>query len=142
MTQPSWQEPGESVEVPGRPESGIWTVAIEYVNGPRKLKISASGSWGITSERIYGPDGDGFASGTDQCLVVTAPRGSLIAKIGGGTADLAGTVYPIGRLAVIDLPDAAGGSPIRGMLFLTMNDDPSRFRDHFGQLTVQIWEGF
>ena len=141
MTQPSWREALASLEVPARPAGGIWSLAIDYVTGPRKLKIAAQGEWGVTADRLCGPDGDGFASeGLDKCLVTTAPRGSLIAKIGGGTADRSGTLYPVGRLSVIELADPSGANPVRGTLFLTMNDDPARFREHTGTITVQIWE--
>ncbi len=141
VTQPSWREAVALVEVPARPEGGLWSVAVEYVTGPHKFKISAEGEWGATHERLFGPDGDGFTSeGVDRCLVTTAPRGSLIAKIGGGTADRSGTLYPVGRLSVIELPDPGGSNPVHGTLFLTMNDDPTRFREHAGSVKVRIWE--
>jgi len=144
MTQPNWRPVASALKIPALPEGGIWSVAVEYVTGPRKLKIAARGRWSVYAGQDCGPDGDGFAEPVDKCLATNAPRGSLIAKIGGGTAERSGAILPVGRLTVIELPDpsAAGVTPVRGPLFLTMNDDPSKFADHSGEIEIDIWEAY
>ncbi len=82
-----------------------------------------------------------LAAGTP--LVPSAPRGALIARIGGSTADqIADTALPpvrvlfsIGRKCVFTVPDKLTGS-----LFLGVNDDPSRMADVSGMLMVDIYE--
>jgi hypothetical protein len=143
VNQPNWRSVVKDYVVPARPEGGLWTIAVEYLIGPRKLKITARGDWSLNGSRTCGPDGDETASGgIGGCLTDTAPRGCLIGKIGGGTADLKASVLPLGRFAVIELPDPAGATaPVpRGGLFLTMNDEPSAFSRHEGSLIVDIWE--
>jgi hypothetical protein len=132
----------EGLPMAARPDGGLWNVAVEYVVGPRKLKIVARGEWTIEQGRTRGPDGDAISiADTSRCLAGSAPRGCLIAKIGGGTADFKGHVVAIGRFAVIDLddPTTAAAAP-RGALFLTMNDEPGAFHAHAGAITVDIWE--
>jgi hypothetical protein len=76
-------------------------------------------------------------------LVPSAPRGALIARIGGSTADQvadtatppARVVFSIGRKCVFTVPDKPAGS-----LFLGVNDDPSRMADVSGVLAVDIYE--
>lgn len=144
MNQPIWREVVKDREVSARPEGGLWTVVIEYVTGPRKLKIGARGHWALSASQRCGPDGDEMASGgVSGCLSDAAPRGCLIAKVGGGTADLKARVHAIGRFAIIELPDpgeASGATSPRGAFFLTMNDEPSAFQRHEGMLIVDIWE--
>ena len=142
MTQPSWRVVAEGLSVPARPEGGMWTLALEYVTGPRKLKIAARGVWRMFGEKECGPDGEGFGEAMDKCLASTAARGSLLAKVGGGTADKSGSIFPVGRIAVIELPEPASAAAVRGALFLGMNDDPRKFADHSGEIAVDIWEAY
>lgn len=142
MNQPIWQLVESSVRIDARPAGGLWTVAVEYVTGPRKLRIASQGEWQLRGDQTCGPDGDERASGgSAKCLSESAPRGCLLAKIGGGTADLKGQIVPVGRFAVIELADPATvPTALHGTLFLTMNDEPAAFQGHGGQLTVDIWE--
>ena len=69
-----------------------------------------------------------------------------LAKIGGSTADVpdstAGSsgpypgkkVFAVGSDCIVALPAAADGGP----LFFTMNDKPSDFEQHTGELFVTI----
>jgi len=143
MNEPSWREIVKDLDVRALPASGLWNVAFGYVSGPRKLKIEAKGTWGVTPDRPYGPDGDRFSSdAVEKCLCPIVPRGALIAKIGGGTSDRTGFIIAVGSLCTFDLADPAAPNitPVRGTLFLAMNDEPGKFREHTGNLLATIWE--
>jgi len=144
IKQPEWTPVVSQLQIPARPQNGIWTVAIEYVFGPIKFKISADGSWSPSEQCMSGPDGDGFDfEPTERFLSRITPRGSLIAKVGGGTSDRSGAIVPVGHFSVLDLPDAStSGAGSEGPLFLTMNDEPARFHWHSGHLIVDIWSAF
>ncbi|WP_428671111.1 hypothetical protein [Reyranella sp.] len=84
------------------------------------------------------------APATGTTLVPSAPRGALIARIGGSTADQgpdpsetapARIVFAIGRKCVFTVPEKPTGS-----LFLGVNDDPSRMADVSGAILVDIYE--
>lgn len=97
---------------------------------------------GYRSGSLCGPDGHSWsAESLDKCLQGNTGRGALIGKIGGGTADRTGYIFPVGHFTIIEIPEnAIANGPTRGALFLTMNDEPSRFREHTGDLLVSIWE--
>jgi hypothetical protein len=125
MTKPNWSELVHGVAVPARP-AGIWTKVYDYVSGPRRLRFRATGQWKFAASKQCGPDGD-LSAGTAG-LLQSCPVGSLVAKIGGGTADTAALtavagmptpafIFPVGSFCTIDLP-----SGLSGALFLTMND--------------------
>jgi hypothetical protein len=75
--------------------------------------------------------------------VGAAPRGALIARIGGSTADQgadsasppARIVFSIGRKCIFTVPTAPAGS-----LFLGVNDAPAHMAEVTGQLFVNIFE--
>lgn len=79
-------------------------------------------------------------------LVPSAPFGAVVGKIGGSTADPpdtspSGGPYPgrkafaVGNYTVVSL-----AASDYGPLFLTMNDNPSGFAEHAGELWVLIEE--
>jgi hypothetical protein len=141
----NWQPLVSQFKLPAQQPGGVWASVFEYVIGPRKLKIVAAGEWDlIVKLKTVGPEGDAqdWDAGT-ALLLPGVPRGSLIAKIGGGSADKQGTIFPVGQKTVIDLADPSligQISPVRGSLFLAMNDEPKNFVKHSGDLTVDIWE--
>lgn len=138
----NWNRILSETPVPALPEAGLWTPVLEFITGPRKYKLAATGIWSLEEDRPHGPDGDCLTTqDLDKCLSASAPRGCLIGKIGGGTADRSGYIFPVGHLTVIEIPDPpVEKGPGRGALFLTMNDEPARFRAHRGHLHVNIWE--
>ncbi|HLK67909.1 MAG TPA: hypothetical protein VKU19_30965 [Bryobacteraceae bacterium] len=140
--QANWSRIVHELALPALPEAGLWTAAIEFIAGPRKYKIAAAGQWELEEGRDYGPDGACFGGDiVDKCLNANAPRGCLIGKIGGGTADRTGYIFPVGHLTVIEVPETpVAAGPGRGTLFLTMNDEPARFPNHRGELRINIWE--
>ena len=152
MTQPNWSELVTGVTLPARPD-GLWTKVCDYVAGPRRLRIRATGIWDLatTPAAPCGPDGNPVSGSTGLLLLPTALPGSLIAKIGGGTADYwvpatgASTpatptsilIFPVGSFCTIDIPSAVSGA-----LFLTMNDLPNGFPNHGGGISIDIYESW
>jgi hypothetical protein len=161
---PSWK-PLAKVKVSAQPE-GLWNKIIPYVCGPRLLQLTAVDSddkgnqvskcWELSKAEECNPDGalddpkqQQPAEQKPQPLLVSiAPRGALVGKVGGSTADLPDTspaatttpypgskVFVSGSYAVIAL---AGNES--GPLFLTMNDSPSGFRAHSGEIWVLVEE--
>src|SRR5262249_48683625 len=94
-----------------------------------------------------GPDGSLLGDQQKQPLVATAPRGAIVGKIGGSTADLPDTsanakgpyggrkAFASGSCTVVEL-EATDSGP----LFLTINDSPNQFYNHAGELWVLIEE--
>lgn len=77
-------------------------------------------------------------------LLNTAPRGALIGRIGGSTADNSidpnaktKLFFPVGSYCVLLVPD----SPIVGALFLGVNDSPARMGSVTDNLYVNVYEG-
>ena len=156
VTQPNWQLLVSKVDVPARPDA-LWTRAVDYIAGPRKLKIvSDPGSnWAIASGNTLGPDGDPALPQNANALPLlgSALLGALIGKVGGSGADntspspaLAGSLqvspgatvpqpFSIGSFCILELLATQKGS-----LFLTMNDAPVTFSQHTGHVTVDIFE--
>ena len=155
MTNPSWKELVRA-KVPAQPE-GLWNIVFPYVYGPCLLKMTA------VTQDDHGNDipTKWKTTANDECsangllrppkapasfLVPSAPFGAVIAKIGGSTADLPETspsggpypgrkVFVVGSCTVVSL-----ASTDCGPLFLTMNDSPSGFAEHAGELWVLIEE--
>jgi hypothetical protein len=145
MTKPNWSELVKGSVVPANPP-GILTSVYDYVAAPRRLRFRATGKWDIAGTPC-GPDGN--PSMDKGGLLPGALNGSLIGKIGGGTADssvpAAGTpapagspfFFPVGSFCTIDLPTGVSGA-----LFLSINDAPSGFSKHGGSITVDIDESW
>jgi hypothetical protein len=159
MARPSWKDLVR-VRVSAQPE-GLWNMVVPYVYGPRLLQLTVvakddkgkdvSKKWKLSgTEEECSPDGS-LENGTPQqqsLLVSTAPRGAMVGKIGGSTADLPDTspagaagpyagrkVFVSGTYTVVGL-----ASTDCGPLFLTMNDSPKGFCNHSGDLWVLIEE--
>jgi len=163
--------PLEIVNIPARP-LGFWTLALEFAPASRLLRIRVTDKdthqqpvatvWSPANGVTCGPDGllpdapqnskpAQSAGGSNEPLVsmlcTSAPLGSLIAKIGGSTADLPDSstspnaipyagkkVFAVGSDAIISISSAADAGP----LFLTMNDVPANFHLHSGALLVAL----
>ncbi len=157
ITQPNWRLVASAVKVPARPD-GLWTRVLEYVTGPRKLKIV------VREHQTWTVDKGKAAHSANGCLPAqddTSPptpllpaalRGALIGKIGGSAAD---NPTPVGTAAAMPMtvpttvptPFGVGSFCVldvatdkRGALFLTMNDSPGKFEEHAGELIVDIFD--
>jgi hypothetical protein len=155
MTDPSWKKVS-CKKVAAKPD-GLWNMVVEYVSGPRLLRITVvdrndqtanvTKNWKPTADEEC--SGDGIlrtVQSWSPFLLAAAPFGTLIGKVGGSTADLpessptAGPypgrkAFACGQYAVIALASIDSGP-----LFLTMNDSPDFFGNHTGELWVQIEE--
>lgn len=137
MAEIPWKQIAK-IKVPANPSTGIWTRAIEYVTGPRRLKFTAEGAWKYAKgSKEVNADGDlSVTANPGNMIVTTAPIGALVAKIGGSTAGKAdGTVYVIGSFCVLDLLEAKGGA-----LYLTVNDEPGGLEDNEGEIEVTVYD--
>jgi hypothetical protein len=149
MTEPNW-DGGKRVTVPAMPTvSGYWTIALEYLDGPKRLKLEVAdeknpyednateaGKWNYAPEKQCTADGDPKAPvNPANCLFPDAPAGALIGKIGGSTAGKNdGTKFVVGSFCVIDLDEKT-----KGPLYLTMNADPMSSMERSGNLSVVIY---
>jgi hypothetical protein len=122
----------DSVEIPARPRSGIWTPARGYLAAGTILRIEASGEWRPLPNTSCGADGlRHWAYGRDRLLTKNAPIGTLIGKLGGSNAfAVDADIVVIGGLCILRLEKN------EGPLYLTINDAPDGFDDNDGFLTV------
>lgn len=155
VTQPNWQPLASGIIVLARPNA-LWTRVVDYIAGPRKLKIVSdpASNWTLVSGNSPGPDGDPAVPQNANALplLASALLGALIGKIGGSGADNtapgpAPGAIQVSPAATIPQPFSVGSFCIfeltpaqKGSLFLTMNDAPVAFSQHTGQLTVDIFE--
>ncbi len=144
MTDPRW-DILKTISVPAKPD-GVWTVALEYVEGARKLRLrvlpdphSHTMEWQYSAGKTCGPDGDLSAPFPTDALSSQSLLGALVAKVGGGSGEKpaadAKTIYSVGRYAVINVDATA-----RGALFVAMNDNVAKFANHTGELLLEISE--
>lgn len=133
---PNWRSIWKG-KVPSKP-SGLWTRILDFVPPQKKLKIVAMGEWNYIGKPkgTCGPDGDpALLKGAADCISQEAPIGALIGKLGWSTAGKAeGTVFSVGQWCFIETKDDKSGA-----LFLTMNDVPSSFTNHEGELEVEVF---
>lgn len=143
MTDPNWQFLSD-VNVLAKPKSGYWTLALDYVGVSKRLRLiveeTVSGvpnKWNYAPEKVCTADGDPAAPiNPANCIVVDAPPGALIAKVGGSTAGKndGGHTFVVGSYCVIELDDKT-----KGPLYLTMNTDPTSLLERSGKLFVKIY---
>lgn len=139
MKKPAWRALKLAKDkVPGKNDA-LWTPVFDYVEGPTRLRFKASGKWTYAEGRDTGPEGDRNLGFPQDVLVPGAPVGALVGKIGGSSVDKPDAtkqpVFPVGTDCVISVDERA-----KGTLFLTMNDEPSQFDGHDGEITVEVWE--
>lgn len=135
MTEPNWTALGQAQDVPA-PRKVLWVKIHDYVHGPHKLKIEATGNWDYDEDKSCGPDGRISEGFSDANLHKSALRGCLLAKIGGSAADNPGSdkLYAIGSYGVIIPGESAGP------LYVTMNDEMKNFTKHGGSLHITLAE--
>lgn len=156
MAQPVWRKL-KDLKVPDK--DCAWTLALDVVSNDKLLKIEAvtGGTW-TPKEFSEACTADGDLRGkllaqADKAgipIVSGAPRGCLIGRIGGSSADLPRTLkdkapespsispwilFSVGQSLVLQVP----GTPI-GSLFLGVNDDATRMLEVQGQLVVNLYE--
>lgn len=131
MTPIQWSTVVADMNITAMPV-GLWTPVVEYLPAGALVRVLAFGRWRYTAQTDCGPDGDrvSFISSV-QCLTKEAPPGALIGKIGGGTADLKGTIVPIGSQVIFKVADGGG-------LYMTINDAMGGFDDNSGFVVVNV----
>lgn len=126
----------QDVKVEAKPK-GVWTLALEWVEGPAILKFEAG------DEEWFYSEPDSAKSGADghlesllaakMCISANAPVGALIGKIGGSSASAAdGTVFVVGKFALVEIDKP------KGPIYLTMNDELTGFANNRGFINVKI----
>jgi hypothetical protein len=131
-----WVVLREGVNVKARPD-GVWTLALEWVNGPAVLKFEAGNEeWFYAEADVSKARADGHLSSllaAKNSLLPTAPVGALIGKIGGssaGTAD--GTLFVVGKFCLVEIDKS------KGPVYLTINDELTGFVNNRGEITLKI----
>jgi hypothetical protein len=132
----SWEVIAADFKVPAKP-AGIWTMAVDWINGPAVVKIEANDDEWYYSEADSGKTrADGHLMSLlscKACIHPAAPVGALIAKIGGSSAGVSdGTLYTIGKFALIEIDKP------KGPLFLTINDELSGLENNRGSIKVSV----
>ena len=133
MTPVQWNTIVANMRITAQPV-GLWTPVVEYLPAGTVVRILAWGTWGYSGQMGQcGPDGHRTSFISPQhCLTKGALVGALICKVGGGTADLRGAIFPGGSQSIFTVPEAGGG------LFMTINDEIAGFEDNFGDMTVSV----
>jgi PA-IL-like protein len=125
-----------SVVVPAKPATGLWTLVRTFVGNSQIIRIEAEGQWKPVSGLDLPCGADGLRHwifGRDQLLCKKAPLGALIGKIGGSNISTDDSeIFLVGSVAVLICDKAAGP------LYLTINDAPGCFDDISGALSVTI----
>jgi hypothetical protein len=86
-----------------------WIKILDYVIGPKILKIQVQGQWSLLGPGVRectetGHPGLAFPS--DRLLLPDSAPGAMIGKLGGSTADYKdGTLFAIGSYAVVFLEE-------------------------------------
>lgn len=135
MTEPRWT-PVVKDKLLNAPVDTLWAKVIDYVRGPRKLKIEAEGNWQYDLGKQCGPDGKPTEGFSDDNLHKAALRGCLIAKIGGCAGDTPGSekIFAVGSFSIFETGDVSGS------LFVSINDDPKSFNKHSSKLKITVSE--
>jgi hypothetical protein len=162
MPQPAWRLLVEKKQIPG-PKAAQWTNVLDYLTPGKLIKIvvvDQSGSADPDKAPKWKPKGfsdsgctaDGDAEkkqnqdGMGDPLLKNAPRGALIGRIGGSTADqtledpipttgATRTFFAVGRFCVFSVPS----TPL-GALYLGVNDAADRMCALEGNIYVTIYE--
>lgn len=133
MTPIQWNTIISNMQITSQP-AGLWTQVLDFLPAGSVLRIMAWGTWSYSGQTgSCGPDGHKVSFVSPQrCLTKDAPAGALLCKVGGGTADLKGSIFPVGTASYITVPEAGGA------LFMTINDEMGGFDDNTGALTVTV----
>ncbi len=131
-------------------EGCVWTPVLDYLTpgktyllevparSPAANEPTQNQKWTPESAGECTADGDPALERTENLLVTGAAVGALIAKIGGGAADLAPdkdklALFAVGRYCVFTVDAAKTGS-----LYLGVNDAPKAVVRMRGQLEVKL----
>ena len=132
MTPIQWNTIVANMAITPQP-SGLWTTVFEYLPAGTLVRVMAAGTWNYSLQMSCGPDGHRVSFISPQrCLTKDAQVGALICKVGGGTSDLKGTIFPGGNFSIFTVPE--GGGP----LYMTINDEIGGFDDNSGNMTVNV----
>jgi hypothetical protein len=150
MAQPVWRLVVDKRKVPENPTLQ-WTPVLEYAPPGKVLKIEVvmGGAWqpkGFSAGCSADGDYENTQPALGTPLLTSAPRGALIGRIGGSTADQTADtptppatpsrlIFSVGRLCVLTVPQAPTGA-----LFLGVNDSPDRMSGLAGELYVNVYE--
>jgi hypothetical protein len=131
-----WVVLNDNVKVKARPD-GVWTLALEWVNGPAVLKFEAGDEeWFYAEPDASNTRADGHLSSllaAKSCLLPSAPVGALIGKIGGSSAGVSdGTVFVVGKFCLVEIDKS------KGPVYLTINDELTGFGNNRGEISVKI----
>ena len=132
----NWVILKDNVKVEARP-AGLWTVALEWLDGPAILKFEAGDEeWFYSESDVSKTRADGHLTSllaAKGCLLQSAPVGALIGKIGGSSASATdGTLFTVGKFTLLEIDKS------KGPLYLTINDEPGGFANNRGAITVKI----
>lgn len=112
--------PIDTLPLPTGSVSVPWIRLADSLRGATFLTFAATGAWTALPGLLApcGPDGlTGLGLATDRVVLVDAPPGALIGRIGGSSAGIkADGIFVIGSNAVIAVP--AGST---GPLFISFN---------------------
>jgi|ERR1700730_12867182 len=164
MSDPNW-DAGVIVNVPAKPAQGNWTMALEYVDAAKRLKLVVSATldtpkaaaqvgggqqatqaavvaqknqWNYATDRACSANGDPKAPiNSANCLITDAPPGALIAKLGGSIAGKTSDGLKSFVVGSFCIIDLDDRS--KGTLYLTMNADPMGALERTGQLSVTVY---
>jgi len=81
MTEPAWLPLKLKTDKIAAKPDALWTLVGEYIKGPMKLKIEATGTWEYSQTNGCGPDGSRQAGFLADALNPSAPLGTLIGKL-------------------------------------------------------------
>ena len=135
MPSPNWNDI-VSLQIQA-PRWELWVRVADFVRGPRRMRIEASGRWYLDYDTSCGPDGRTDDGLDEKNLHKSALRGCLLAKVGGSAGDTPGDgkVLAVGSYCVFEI-----GAEVSGALFVTMNDRAELFYKHSGTMTVAVYD--
>lgn len=136
MTDFIWRKL-KTVRVPD-PQGAAWTPALDFLISKRmyRLQVKSANQWTLdgASSACTSDGYDGGLPRNGDPVCPGSPFGSLIAKIGGGTADRAGIIFGVGRYCVYQAADDTKTGP----LYLGANDLAPGMIKVTGQIEVDI----
>jgi hypothetical protein len=131
-----WVVLKDNVKVKARPD-GVWTLALEWVNGPAVLKFEAGDEeWYYAESDAGKAKADGHLSSllaAKNTVLPAAPVAALIGKIGGSSAGINdGTLFVVGKFCLLEIDRS------KGLVYLTINDELSGFANNRDEISVKI----
>lgn len=146
MGQPSWRTIA-TIRVPGGP-GRFWTEGLDYVSPGKLYKITVNAdangedqTWEPEAGAACSADGNSTLTRKEALIIDSCAPGSLIAKVGGSSADTKPDkdkliLLPVGRHCVFSVTELTKC----GSLYLGLNDVPASMGKVGGHLEVTISE--